>query len=477
MPKIVFGIHTAELEHKISWQEARDAKAFFGKKPGEHLKDTTYFFPKGIDEIEILESPRKYNGVCHTTYTLRIRLNMTRAIGDSGYGIMPLTSGNLKKAASSISRILRETLQLSNQNNRLEEWTVIRLDTAFDINVASPELLVFLLNISLVLPKERGCKYDLPKDEKERKKRMIESVWFGNGSYNYNVYAKLREVENKIECKRKRGEKIDPLTAEEKARLKNILRIERQSKEKALKKLLPNSGKFKELSYKKAMTRILATMLDDIEAFWGKGDFYSGQKAMKLFRDNKTDIDGIRSELSSIYRWHECRHGDYSKELFSTLEGLGISPAFLTAEMSQVFQTDTIQGLYNTITAEYPRPRETRAYHDFPVPHKCADGRFKVTLSTHVAGESKSVKKYVSGRSLEECEKKVLETLNDVITGNRQKAVADPGNTEYRMMYEKSMDDRERFFKVAKSGYIKGIAKLKQSPDEAASGSGFEIRS
>ena len=477
MPKIVFGIHTAELEHKIPWQEVKDVKVFFGKKPSEHLKDTTSFFPRGIDEIEILESPRKYNGVCHTTYTLRIRLNMTRAIGDSGYGIMPLTSGNLKKAASSISRILRETLQLNNQNNRLEEWTVTRLDTAFDVNVKSPELLVFLLNISLVLPKERGCKYDLPKDEKERKKRMIESVWFGNGSYNYNVYAKLREVENKIECKRKRGEKVEPLADKERAGLKHLLRVERQNQKKALKKLLPDVGKFKELSYKKAMTRILATMLDDIEDFWGRGDFYSGQKALEMFQASKTGISDIRNELSSIYRWHECRHGDYSKELFSTLEGLGISPAFLTAEMSQVFQTDKVSGLYNMVIAEYPRPRETRAYHNFPVPHKCADGRFKVTLSTHVAGESKSVKKYVSGRSLEECEIKTLETLNDVITGNAQKIILDPGNTEYRMMYEKSMDDRERFFKVAKSGYIKGIAKLKQSPDEAASGSGFEIRS
>ena len=465
------------MTHKISKSEAVNIKALFGKKPSQTLKDTTYFFPKGIDELEILENPRKYNGVYHTAYTLRIRLNMARAIGDSGYGIMPLTSVNLKKAAASINRILRETLQLNNQNNRLEEWTVTRLDTAFDVNVKSPELLVFLLNISLVLPKERGCKYDLPKDEKERKKRMIESVWFGNGSYNYNVYAKLREVENKIECKRKRGEKVEPLADEERAGLKHLLRVERQNQKKALKKLLPDSGEFKELPYKKAMTRILATMLDDIEAFWGRGDFYSGQKAFEMLQDSKTDISGIRSELSSIYRWHECRHGDYSKEMFNILENLGIAPAFLTAEMSQVFQTDTIQGLYNTITAEYPRPRETRAYHPFPVPHQCADGRFKVTLSIHVAGESKSVKKYVSGRSLEECEKKVLETLNDVITGNRQKAVADPGNTEYRMMYEKSMDDRERFFKVAKSGYIKGIAKLKQSPDEAASGSGFEIRS
>lgn len=234
-----------------------------------------------------------------------------------------------------------------------------RLDTAFDLNVESPELLVFLLNISFVLPKERGCKYDLPKDEKERKKRMIESVWFGNGSYNYNVYAKLREVENKIECKRKRGEKVEPLADEERAGLKHLLRVERQNQKKALKKLLPDSGKFKELSYKKAMTRILVTMLDDIEAFWGRGDFYSGQKAFEMLQDSKTDISGIRSELSSIYRWHECRHGDYSKEMFNILENLGIAPAFLTGEMSQVFQTDTIQGLYNTVTAEYPRPRET----------------------------------------------------------------------------------------------------------------------
>lgn len=452
-PKVAFGAHTIELKHRISRKEAVSVKAFFGLPPTNHLKDTTYFFQNGINELEVLERQCKYNGAEITAYTLRIRLNLARASGMEGYGIMPLTGQNIKKVCSSMNRILRNTLQLNNENSSLEEWTIQRLDTAFDIYVDCPELLVLLLNISLVLPKKRNCTYKAPRDDAERRKRMFESVRFGNKSYTYNAYVKLKEIESKGK----------PLTDAERAELKHLLRIERQNLISALKALLPDGNKFGALSSKKTISRILTTMLEDIECFWGRGDFYCGQAAVEIFRNSGT-VNGIREELSSIYSWNECYRNGYSKQMYDTLAKFGIAPAFLTDAMVETFKTEKVQGLYNTVTQQFPKPEKKRDYHKFPVPHKAADGRYKVNLSLHIAGEYPSVKKSAYGRTIEECEKMMFQILYDAAAFNSKKTEEDHENQNYREMRDKSLDDLNRFFKTAQSSYIKNVRKKQKQP-------------
>lgn len=127
MEPVVFGLHTAETKAWITQREANAVKAFFNVKPDEPLSEQTQFYQRGITKIWVEEvggqKPRFY---------IHMIVNFSRLLGASNYAIMPFSTVNIRKATTAVNKVLK-LLPLSPENAMFTDWTVERLDTAFDI--------------------------------------------------------------------------------------------------------------------------------------------------------------------------------------------------------------------------------------------------------------------------------------------------------------------------------------------------------
>lgn len=431
--EISFGIHTGEVEHTIGKQEMEQIKAFFNLTPSQHLLDTTYFYKQGVNELEIEESTRHYNGRQYQKYTLRLRLNFARVLGISNYEVMPLTVRNVKKVMTLINRILRNTLRLDQQNNDLQEWAVIRLDTAFDIFVEYPELLMLLMNLSLGVPAKKQCNVSVPVDAEQFRKQLYESIRFGNDSYVYNGYVKWSEMLAKSKV----------ATDAESQRLQYLVRLERQNQESALKRLLSTKRRFGDLTGRSAIQRILRTMINDVEAFWGKGNFYSKEGVKGLFQKGNVDIGKYTDQLNLFLNGVLYRNQSVTKDFVNTMETLGIAPAILTKALIERYGVSEIQGLYNMLITQYPLPKDKRGYHEFPIPHPKADGRYSAGITLHPVGTYPSKVETAVGRTLEAYEADVFKRLKRTYVGNIR--YLNSQDDKVRTAVEKSADDIFRF--------------------------------
>lgn len=209
-----FCLHTAQFKRWISHKEASAVKSFFGLEPDEKLTDEMYFYEAGITRLWIQEVPGKTKTRCY----INVILNFARALGSRGYAAMPYTTGNVKKVLNSVSKTLK-LLHLSDENSRLQEWTAVRFDSAFDIFEENTWLLMQLLNRSLNLGGTRKKCCRLPIPGKTPEESMSQSARFGNKSYVYNVYRKMEEILDTGKS----------FTESEKEELLHLLRIERQN--------------------------------------------------------------------------------------------------------------------------------------------------------------------------------------------------------------------------------------------------------
>lgn len=253
----VFGLHTAEFKRWISQREANSIKAYFNLNPDKELTGSTYFYRDGVTRIWIEEVKGK-----KPRYYLHIVVNFARALKMSNYRIMPYTAGNVRKVFTVINKLLK-ALPLSNNNAVFQDWTTVRFDSAFDIYEEHAELLMILLSRSVNLSDRKKRCSRIPIKSKTVQESECQSMRFGNNSFTYNIYRKMEEIQDKGK----------PIT-EEKAEVQNLLRIERQNHHDAVKKLLPNM-KASDLATSKVRDEILKTMIDEMERFFGKTDFYS----------------------------------------------------------------------------------------------------------------------------------------------------------------------------------------------------------
>lgn len=428
--QVMFGLHTAEFKKWITQKEASAVKGFFGLEPDEKLTDEMYFYEDGITKLWIQEVPGKMK----PRYYIHIILNFTRASGSSSYAAMPYTTGNVKKVFSAVNKTLK-LLHLSDENRKLQDWTVARFDSAFDIYEENTLLLIQLLNRSLNLGDTRKKCCRLPITGKTPQESMSQSVRFGNSSYVYNVYRKMEEI----------LEKQKPYSESEKEELLHLLRVERQNLENACKKLLPN-GKAGDLEKANVREGILKTMIDETALFFGTGDYYSLQKIKETyFPDHEAEIRLILNAVLEITRHTlEKARNIFTKEIADTFEQLGLAPVFIPEQ----FGADFMQGLYSRIVKAYPRPPDKRRYNSFPIPHRTGDGRYKATITLYQAdGIRKQLS--VAGRDMEGYEQKVLQKLTRVYLDNRK--YAEQHSTANHDFYEKSADSVCRFCKAAKT--------------------------
>ena len=401
MQDVMFGLHTGEMHKWISSREAIAIRDYFGLGPDANLEGKMAFYKKGItklwiDEVPGKSKPRNY---------LHIRVNFSRAIGGSNYLVMPFTVANARKAIKGISLILKK-IGLINGNEDFGDWTVSRLDTALDFQDANADLTMQLLKLSVDLRDTRKkCNLIFPHGVSIE---ASDSLRFGNASYTYNIYRKIVELTNK-------GKTIDAITA---AEIENLLRVERQNHESALKRLLP-SMKVKDLTQPTVRENILKVMTDDLHGFFGEGDFYTYSHVIETFKQYKDDLQAILATMKH-YSAHSMMESGviYSPEIGSIFRKLKISPVGIRRQDSESYEVGTIQGLYNRVIAQYPPPPEKRCYHSFPIPHFTGDGRFKATITFYLARAGPR-QLSIAGRTIEDYERKVFNRLRGAYLRNR----------------------------------------------------------
>lgn len=432
MGGVVFGLHTGQMKKWVSEKEANSIKSFFGLKPSEPLEDEMSLYSQGITKVWIEE----VRGKTKPRFYLHVKVNFARVLGISDFTVMPLTAANMKKVITTVTAILKKFL--SNGNEQFSDWTVERLDSAFDVYEQNSALLMQLLNYSLDLSSSRKKCRLIPIPGKQPEDTIFQSMRFGNDSYTYNIYQKLTQLLSKGKA----------LTDAELAEVQQLLRVERQNHENAIKKLLPN-GKVGDLAAAKVRESILRTMIDDIQLFFGTGDFYSWKGIKERFSDRAAELEPIITAMKRITANSLANErAAYTKDVAEVFSKLGISPAGIQKQLAQQYGVDYMDGLYSRIVSLYPRPADRRQYNSFPIPHKGADGRYRATVTLYWVNQEKQ-KVSVAGRTVEDYEAKVSRKLREVYLINRGFKSVNPD------ALDKSFDSILRFRKMAKTKEVK----------------------
>ena len=432
--KVIYGLHTGEAKKKISCREAKRIELEFDKGIYDEKIGCSQFFNDGISRFWIEKVVNKKG----LMYFLHFKLNMVRVVDCGQYCIMPYTKSNIRKLIKNVSKILKK-LKLNAWNSDFGEWQWVRFDSAFDVENDNPELFIKLLDKSLnvnAYRKQCSRKYFVPINP-----TVCESIRFGNDSYIYNVYYKLAELKNK---------NIN-ITAYIQQEVENIIRIERQNHRIAVKQLL-GKGLIKELESNKTRTNIMQVMIKDIEAFWGKGNYYSGHQIMEKINKIENRQELLEAITAFTKNSLESKYELYTADIKKLLQQNKIMPVGITKEDIQKYQISKIDGLYKIINDAFPIQYK-RMYREFPVPHECADGRYKVNITLYFKSNDKNKKTITIAKpTLEKCELAVFEKLKSTYVANINSPINSKEITE---LINKSADSILRFYKVVKSKSVK----------------------
>lgn len=434
MSRVIYGLHTGQAKKQITYREAKEIEILFGTSFPDEVHACNQFFQDGISKFWIEEIPSKVG----MKYWIHVRVNMARAVGIGEYCLMPYTMLNVKKMIRMVSKVFKK-LKLQGGNADFGEWKWERFDSAFDVEVAYPELYLSLLDKSLdVNAYKRKC---VRKSFTPANPNVCESLRFGNASYVYNVYIKKADLTNK-------GIIITPEILQE---VQNIVRVERQNQSSAIKQLLQN-GLVKDLASVRALDGILKVMIDDMEAFWGKGTYYSSYEIKAKFGSNP-EIQNIVSTMAAFTKKSlEDEYGLYTADVRKVFEEHEIMPVGILKEDVAKYQIKELQGLYDIITTCYSVAKK-RVYHVFPVGHWASDGRFKAGITVHKVNETRKLPLTIWGHTVEEYEEKVLQELMTVYATNVKYHCAN--NKSIPDLIEKSADDILRFYQVVESKDVK----------------------
>lgn len=433
MNHVIYGLHTGQAKKLISYREAKTIEMLFQKSFPDEAHSCSQFFREGISKFWIEEITNQAG----KRYWMHVKVNMARAIGVGIYGVMPYTISNVKNMIKEISKQLKK-LNLNDRNADFGSWKFERLDTAFDVWVDYPEIFMNLLDKSLyVNAAKKRCKR---KDFIPANPNACESIRFGNDSYVYNVYIKIADLVNK-------GIAITPEIHRE---VDNIVRVERQNNFLAIKQLMPK-GEVNEIATKNIMNLILKTLIDDMEIFWGKGDYYSSHEIGTRFASFPDVAKLIPVMAEFTVNSLEAKRHLYTSDIKELFQEYGIMPVGICKEDAHKYQIHEIKGLYHRITECYAVP-DKRAYHVFPVPHQCGDGRYKAGITVHRVNDTRKQPVSIAKSTLEEYERAVLKELIRAYATNVKyhcttKKIPD--------LLEKSASDILRFYKVVVSKNIR----------------------
>lgn len=437
MNQVVYGLHTGQAKKQISYREAKAIEMIFQKAFPDEAHSCSQFFHKGISKFWIEEVTNKAG----KRYWMHLKVNMARAIAVSEYGLMPYTVSNVKKLIRETSKLLKK-LKLDDRNADFSIWRWERFDCGFDVSVEHPEIFMSLLDKSIyVNAAKKRCRRIAFTPANSN---ACESIRFGNDSYTYNVYIKLAGLINKEIA----------ITPDIHREVDNIVRVERQNHLSVIKQIVPKC-EVGGLASNKTMNLILKTLTDDIEAFWGKGDYYSSNAIRSKYRSIPDVARLIPAMVEFTANSLDDRQHLYTADIKESFQEYGIMPVGICKDDAHKYQIQEIKGLYNMVTDCYAVP-DKRAYHEFPVPHQCSDGRYKAGITFHMVNDTRKQPVSIAKGTIEEYEKAVFIGLKKAYATNVKyhcmvKAIPD--------ILEKSKKDILRFYKVVESKTVKDMTR------------------
>lgn len=288
--------HTLEISHIVTREEAGAiCKRYNLKLTNDVMIDVPSI--AGINQICIKSNPVKTkDGVTvRYIYTLKLQINVGRLLKLSNVSMITLSQSNVQAMIKKLDQIMSSRLNLKASNSNSKEWLLSRLDCGLDARFDIDDESIMRERISLLHDtfnplNIRKCKYKLYKgyDAPEVK---YESITINNDSYSYNIYYKLQQLikEDGIN-----------LPQEIIAEIKNVIRIEKQLEGKGLSNSVGSPKKLLQLLDNNVITKIMNTIVSDMECIFGGGIHVSYEEAMKIIDASKWS-DQEKLQMKTLY--------------------------------------------------------------------------------------------------------------------------------------------------------------------------------
>lgn len=428
--------HTFEMTHKISANEAKFVCNLF-KEP--YSTDVHINSPPilGINQIHIKRNPVYLQGkVISYIHTITLEVNVGRLLKLSNVSMTDLSKANVQAMFKKLDFMLSNKFHLLSQNSCSADWTLSRLDCGLDVKMDTDDKNIlkehmYLLHRTFNPKNNRGCEFT-PFKGYDAANVMYESITLNNKYYRYNIYYKLLQLEKEY------GNKLLPKERDE---IKDIIRVEKQLKGKALTNAIGSPRKLSLLLDEDIVSNVMKTMVSDMKFLFGSGVHATYDEAIRVIDSSKyprdvklnlkllyanADTFGYAKTLSNLVDLAKG-HGadDKTVNIMQTLidkrrkqiEALGIAIAGLNDKVApQVEKTvlnninDSIQKMLKAKIAR--RSKGSFCRFSFDAPNK----RYRCNPTLHDINGKRRIS--VAGKSLEEAEMNVLYKIREFLNAN-----------------------------------------------------------
>lgn len=464
-------VHTLDITHKISQMEVERIKRKYRiVKDGDiRITDTGI---SGINEILVRKNPVYKDGIfLKYVYTLKAQVNVAKVINSSSVAMVDISSKNMSKMMGKLQEMFISQLQLDIRNCCMENWTLARIDTGFDLKIPYSRLVELnvymrLLNHSLNLENNRNCAYYKYKgyDREEKKK---ESIALENSLYRYNIYYKRKE----LILKGKRFKSLDDWDMTD-----GVIRFEKQMEGKKISKVAGSPQKLGLLLDESISSRIFSDVQADLEVFFGSGKYVSYREGMKII-DGSRYSESMKQFLKIVYtastnygfqyfmkdcmeHEQEMGGGDVRKDLLDArkkIESLGISVAGLSQDEVQMMGKDTLPNI-NHLVRQIKVDKEIKREkaHFAKIYLEAKNKRFRCNPTIHDF-DGKGIRKSFAGGSMEELERTIAQNLYLSLKQNVLQVADGDIETETRII-QQSLKEFEGFMELAENQRVREIA-------------------
>lgn len=462
-------VHTMNIARKVSQMEVARIQRKYHLADDEAIKITDTGIV-GINEISITKNPVYKDGAfTGHSYTLNILVNVAKVIGRSRVAMVTINRDNMYKLVGRLHEILGSQLQLDARNCHIEDWTLVRLDTGFDLKIPYerlPEITFYvrLLHHSLNLENNRKCEYKKFKGY-DRENIKYESLSFENAYYSYNIYFKRKQ----LILQGKKFQSMEDWDATD-----GVIRFEKQMSSKKIASVLGSPQRLGLLLDEAVSQRIFADVQADLKVFFGAGRYVACDKGMKIIEGSRypaeakeymkivytaSTKEGFQKMLSGAVALaqREGLDGDRVRrdmlEARKKIEALGISVAGLLDNEIAAIQKDSLANinyLVQQIKVDKEIKREKASFAKiYP-----ENNRFRCNPTIHDA-DGIGRRKSLAARSYDELEGTVARCLYQSLKSNLQAVTGDTAATA-RVM-QQSRDEFQSFVCQVENQSVKEV--------------------
>ncbi len=441
-------VHTLDITHNITKWEAERIKEMYKLKFNETL-DIRKTEIKGINRISIRENTISTNGerTNKKSYILCLEVNLSKLLNINSIYMTTIDKRNCEKMIKALNSILTSKLNLISRNSNSEHWTLSRLDCGVDIlldkaNEDIVGLYISLLHNSINIFNNRKCNYTTTHIDRKPETKY-ESITFGNDSYNYNIYAKAKQLANEY----------DDIPPEQYLQAKNLLRVEKQIKGKGIANIIGSPQKLSLILEQSVRDRIKESIIKDIEVFFGKGTHYSKDIAFSKIM-NSTYKEDYKTELINELTLYSIK-GRYTSfiddgriiknqlKMQKHLEALGISIAMIDDCIAHDNSIESLSGLYelvsNSISSKPQKNKKGIFGQIFEDELNC---RYKCNFSYHDEDGNRK-RLCMADKNREKLENKIFKKLLDVYVSNME--IANDNLEKRKVIISQTINDLCKF--------------------------------